>query len=56
MQNIESPLTEAAVAPADTATVATEDNSGALTSNYNVVRRNGKLTSFDKNKIAIAKK
>ena len=54
MQNIESPLTEAAVAPADTATVATEDNSGALTSNYNVVRRNGKLTSFDKNKIAIA--
>ncbi|HKJ53113.1 MAG TPA: ribonucleoside-diphosphate reductase subunit alpha, partial [Gammaproteobacteria bacterium] len=54
MQNIESPLTEAAVASAKPAPVAAEDNSSALASNYNVVRRNGKLTSFDKNKIAIA--
>src|SRR6056300_781746 len=54
MQNIESPLTEAAVAPAEKAPAAAEKNSSALAGNYNVVRRNGKLTSFDKNKIAIA--
>ncbi|MGD8419814.1 MAG: ATP cone domain-containing protein, partial [Gammaproteobacteria bacterium] len=54
MQNIESPLTEAADATAKPAPAAAEDNGSALASNYNVVRRNGKLTSFDKNKIAIA--
>ncbi len=54
MQNIESPLTEAEVAPVETAPQASEDNNSALSSNYNVVRRNGKLTTFDKNKIAIA--
>jgi ribonucleoside-diphosphate reductase alpha chain len=54
MQNIESPLTEAAVAPVKTAPVVAADNSNALGNNYNVVRRNGKLTSFDKDKIAVA--
>jgi len=53
MQNIESPLTEAAVANVEAAPVVTETNN-TLGSNYNVVRRNGKLTSFDKDKIAIA--
>jgi ribonucleoside-diphosphate reductase alpha chain len=54
MQNIESPLTEAAVAPVKTVPVVAADNSNALSNNYNVVRRNGKLTSFDKDKIAVA--
>jgi len=53
MQNIESPLTEVAVANVEAAPVVTETNN-TLGSNYNVVRRNGKLTSFDKDKIAIA--
>ncbi len=53
MQNIESPLTEAAVAIVEAAPAVAENNS-VLGSNYNVVRRNGKLTSFDKDKIAIA--
>jgi len=34
--------------------VVAEDNSSTLISKYNVVRRNGRLTSFDKDKIAIA--
>ena len=54
MQNIESPLTDTAVAPVDPKPAVAEDKSSSLGSNYNVVRRNGKLTSFDKNKIAIA--
>ncbi len=54
MQNIESPLTEVAVVPVKSVPVATSDNTSILSSNYNVVRRNGKLTSFDKDKIAIA--
>jgi ribonucleoside-diphosphate reductase alpha chain len=53
MQNIESPLTEAPVAAVEAAP-AVVDNNNALGSNYYVVRRNGKLTSFDKDKIAIA--
>jgi len=53
MQNIESPLTEAAVAIVEAAPDVAE-NKNVLGSNYNVVRRNGKLTSFDKDKIAIA--
>ncbi|MCP4469510.1 MAG: ribonucleoside-diphosphate reductase subunit alpha [Gammaproteobacteria bacterium] len=53
MQNIESPLTEAAVASVE-APPAVVGNNSTLGSNYNVVRRNGKLTSFDKDKIAIA--
>jgi len=53
MQNIESPLTETSVASIKSVQTATGgiNNSG---NNYNVVRRNGKLTSFDKNKIAVA--
>jgi ribonucleoside-diphosphate reductase alpha chain len=54
MQNIESPLTDTAVAPVEAVPAVATDNSATLSSNYNVVRRNGKLTSFDKNKIAIA--
>jgi len=54
MQNIESPLTEAAVAAVKPAPAVATDKNSTLSSNYNVVRRNGKLTSFDKDKIAIA--
>jgi ribonucleoside-diphosphate reductase alpha chain len=53
MQNIESPLTESPVAAVEAAPAVVENNN-TLGSNYNVVRRNGKLTSFDKDKIAIA--
>ena len=54
MQNIESPLTEAAVATVKSIPAIAEDNTSVLSNKYNVVRRNGKLTSFDKDKIAIA--
>ncbi len=54
MQNIESPLTEAAVTPATPAPTASENNGNTLGAEYQVVRRNGKLTGFDKDKIAIA--
>ncbi len=54
MQNIESPLTETADAPSKTVEVVSDDGARALGNKYNVVRRNGKLTSFDKNKIAVA--
>ena len=54
MHNIESPLTEAEAAPVKEVPAVADDNNAALGANYNVVRRNGKLTSFDKNKIAIA--
>jgi ribonucleoside-diphosphate reductase alpha chain len=54
MQNIESPLTEPTVAPVKPAPKVKENTSNSLGSNYNVVRRNGKLTSFDKDKIAVA--
>jgi ribonucleoside-diphosphate reductase alpha chain len=54
MQNIESPLTDASVAPVEPVAAVVADNTSALSSKYNVVRRNGKLTSFDKDKIAIA--
>ncbi len=53
MQNIESPLTEPTVAPVKSAPKVKESTSNSL-SNYNVVRRNGKLTSFDRDKIAVA--
>jgi len=55
MQNINSPLTETA-----TATALSQENSNSQDQNntqgsiYSVIRRNGKLTSFDKNKIAVA--
>ncbi len=54
MQNIESPLTETAVVAAKPVQTASNDKASRLSSIYNVVRRNGKLTSFDKNKIAVA--
>ena len=55
MQNIESPLTEAGSSPAShISAVNAEKQDLALGNMYNVVRRNGKLTSFDKNKIEVA--
>jgi len=54
MQNIESPLTETAVATAEPVPAVVDSANKSLDSNYNVVRRNGKLTNFDKDKIAIA--
>ncbi len=54
MQNIESPLTqtpEVEIMPPDKVNV---EHKSSLSTNYNVVRRNGKLTGFDKNKIAVA--
>jgi len=54
MQNIESPLTEKAVAAVEPAPAVSASGGKSLGKNYNVVRRNGKLTSFDKDKIAIA--
>ena len=55
MQNIESPMTEASIAaPANPINTLTDAQESYLSNSYNVVRRNGKLTSFDKNKIAVA--
>ena len=54
MQNIESPLTETAAVVAEPASAVVANPEQSFSSNYNVVRRNGKLTSFDKDKIAIA--
>jgi ribonucleoside-diphosphate reductase alpha chain len=54
MQNIESPLTGAPIAPEKPIGTVTEGHDSSLVTNYKVVRRNGKLTGFDKNKIAIA--
>jgi len=54
MQNIESPLTESATAAAVAVNPITDENNTSLSNQYNVVRRNGKLTSFDKNKIEVA--
>jgi hypothetical protein len=54
MQNIESPLTETAAAAAEPASAVVANSDKSFSSNYNVVRRNGKLTSFDKDKIAVA--
>ena len=54
MQNIESPLTQAPEIVAKQLNVVADEQKTSLTTNYNVVRRNGKLTGFDKNKIAVA--
>ncbi len=54
MQNIESPLNETAATPSKSVEAVSDDGDRTLGNKYNVVRRNGKLTSFDKNKIAIA--
>ncbi|MCZ6469917.1 MAG: ribonucleoside-diphosphate reductase subunit alpha, partial [Gammaproteobacteria bacterium] len=54
MQNIESPLTGAPEASVRSIGKVTEEINSSLCTNYNIVRRNGKLTGFDKNKIAVA--
>ncbi len=54
MQNIESPLTGVPIAPEKPLGRVAEGHNSSLITNYKVVRRNGKLTGFDKNKIAIA--
>ena len=55
MENIDSPLTEAPVSdvPASVANDIEMASNTASTA-YKVIRRNGKLTSFDKNKIEVA--
>ncbi len=54
MQNIESPLTETSAIVSNPVTPVPDEQESNLSSRYNVVRRNGKLTSFDKNKIEVA--
>ncbi|MFT7497414.1 MAG: ribonucleoside-diphosphate reductase alpha chain, partial [Urechidicola sp.] len=55
MQNIDSPLTETPTADAlSQGSSNFQDQNNTPSSIYNVIRRNGKLTSFDKNKIAVA--
>ncbi len=54
MQNIESPLTESGGNPATVVTQTLHNRDSQLIHRYNVVRRNGKLASFDINKIAVA--
>ena len=56
MQNIGSPLTEISSSAAldQSSNDAIKGQNIALGNTYKVVRRNGKLTSFDKNKIAVA--
>jgi ribonucleoside-diphosphate reductase alpha chain len=55
MQNIESPLTEAAdAASANLAGEPEQQDQQSAVNHYSVLRRNGKLTSFDKEKIVVA--
>jgi ribonucleoside-diphosphate reductase alpha chain len=54
MQTIDSPLTETATTTLNQGNGSSQDHTNTQSSIYNVVRRNGKLTSFDKNKIAVA--
>ena len=54
MQDIESPLTKSESSPAAVVARTLDHHDTQLSHRYNVVRRNGKLTSFDKNKIAVA--
>jgi len=54
MQNIESPLNQAPEAAVKPLNLVTDEQDSSLNKNYNVVRRNGKLTGFTKNKIAVA--
>ena len=55
MQNIESPLSNKNdVATFDLLDSSTEVESAPASNQYNVVRRNGKLTAFDKDKIVVA--
>ena len=55
MQNIESPLTELHDKPPIDLDQNQADTTQTRTTNpYNVLRRNGKLTAFDKEKIVVA--
>ena len=54
MQNIESPLTGAPETAVKPLGKIIEGPGNSLCTNYNIVRRNGKLTGFDKNKVAVA--
>ncbi|MDJ0882173.1 MAG: ribonucleoside-diphosphate reductase subunit alpha [Gammaproteobacteria bacterium] len=55
MQNIESPLTEQPeVAQSGLAQNALQQAENTASNHYNVLRRNGKLTNFDKEKIVVA--
>jgi len=54
MQNIESPLTQAPESEVKPLNLVTDEHDSSLCKNYSVVRRNGKLTGFTKNKIAVA--
>ncbi|MFB3058378.1 MAG: ribonucleoside-diphosphate reductase subunit alpha [Gammaproteobacteria bacterium] len=54
MQNIESPLTQAPESEVKPLNLVTDEHDSSLSKNYSVVRRNGKLTGFSKNKIAVA--
>lgn len=54
MQNIESPLNENAEPEAIQLRAPAEEQQQASGTHYNVLRRNGKLTSFDKEKIIVA--
>ncbi len=54
MQNIESPLTETGTVASSPAIPVTDEQDNSLSNRYNVVRRNGKLTAFDRNKIEVA--
>ncbi len=55
MQNIESPLSKQnETASFDLLDPSTETDTSQTSNHYNVVRRNGKLTSFDKEKIIVA--
>ncbi len=54
MQNIESPLTQAPESEVKPLNLVTDEHDSSLSKNYSVVRRNGKLTGFTKNKIAVA--
>jgi ribonucleoside-diphosphate reductase alpha chain len=54
MQNIDSPLTQTPEVAVKALDIVADEDKSQLSTNYNVVRRNGKLTGFDKNKIAVA--
>ena len=55
MQNIESPLSKQNENPTfDLLDPTTETEATSMPNQYNVVRRNGKLTVFDKEKIVVA--
>ena len=54
MHTIESPLTSAKETNSDLTTLQAESANQSSATQYSVLRRNGKLTSFDKEKIVVA--